>query len=34
MFPKAIVARTARGFELKLLMFILAKSCSDYIAAS
>jgi len=33
LFPKAIVARTARGFELKLMMFLLAKSCSDYIAA-
>ena len=34
MFPKAIVARTSRGFELKLLMFLLAKSCQDYITAS
>jgi hypothetical protein len=33
LFPKALVARTSRGFELKLLMFLLAKSCADYIAA-
>ncbi|SCA63692.1 hypothetical protein SCG7109_AW_00020 [Chlamydiales bacterium SCGC AG-110-M15] len=33
LFPKAIVARTSQGFELKLLMFMLAKSCADYIAA-
>lgn len=30
LLPKAIVARSARGFELKILMCILAKSCSDY----
>jgi len=33
LFPKAIAARTSRGFELKLFMFLLAKSCNDYIAA-
>ena len=33
LFPKAIAARTGRGFELKLFMFLLAKACSDYIAA-
>lgn len=34
MFSKHIVARTSRGFELKLFMFLLAKSCSDYITVS
>ena len=34
LFPKAIVATISKGFELKLLMFILAKSCQDYITAT
>jgi Transposase DDE domain len=34
LFPKAIVAKTSKGFELKLLMFLLAKGCTDYAAAA
>ena len=33
LFPKVTSVKTSKGLELKLLMFLLAKGCGDYISA-